>query len=275
VNIRNPVIAAAALAMACAGSAAAAEPGQGTPTYRPGHDTSVEFPEPRKATRKDGAFVPPRNVAMVTPGMTKNQIYTLLDVPHFHEGVFFVRKWNYILNFYTGNGDEYVSCQYQIRFDKKARVENTYFREPECASLLDRLLAPEVVTVAGPATPAKPAKTYRFNFAFDSAAIDDQGHATLRQVAEEVRGGDYREVIVTGFTDTMGDTEYNDALAARRAAASANALRSMVGEVPVYARASRDLEVPTGSQKRELRNRQVLIELYTTAVERPAPVTRR
>ncbi|WP_338445559.1 outer membrane protein assembly factor BamE [Pelagerythrobacter marensis] len=273
-NIRNPVI-AAALAMTFAGSAGAAEPGNGTPTYRPGHDASVEFPAPRKATRKDGAFVPPRNVAMVAPGMTKNQIYTLLDVPHFHEGLFFVRKWNYILNFYTGKGDEHVACQYQIRFDKKARVENTFFRDAECVQLLDRLLAPDVVTVAGPATPAKPAKTYRFNFAFDSAEIDDRGHATLREAAEEVRAGDYREVIVTGFTDTMGDTDYNDALAARRAAVSASALRGMVGGIPVYARAARDLEVPTGSQKRELRNRQVLIELYTTTVDRPAPVTDR
>ena len=52
-----------------------------------------------------------------------------------------MRRWDYILNFYTGEGDQYVPCQYQIRFDRKARVEGTWFREQKCADLLDRLVA--------------------------------------------------------------------------------------------------------------------------------------
>lgn len=81
-------------------------------------------------------------------------------------------------------------------------------------------------------------------------------------------------MIVTGFTDTMGSTEYNDALAARRAAAAADILRGQVGpKVPVYSRASRDLEVPTPIQIREARNRMVQVELYSAGLERPTPTT--
>lgn len=272
-KILNPLI-ASVLAMNVTGEVAA-EPVGGLPTYRPKIDTSIEFPEPERAARKSGAFVPAHNVVLVAPGMQKSQIYTLLDVPHFHEG-FNVRRWNYILNFYTGNGDEYRACQYQVRFADKGRVEQTYFQDPECAALVDRLVTPAAATsapVAAAIDSTVPARTYDFTFAFDSAEVDAQGRSILQQAAAEVNTGTYREVIVTGFTDTMGSVEYNDALAARRAAAAADILRSQVGKVPVYSRASRDLEVPTNLAVREQRNRLVQVELYGEALERPAPTT--
>ena len=269
---------ASILAMSITGNAAA-EPVIGLPAYRPKIDSSIEFPAPEQAAQGAGVFVPARNVVMVTPGMTKSQIYTLLDIPHFHEG-FNVRRWNYILNFYTGNGNDYRACQYQIRFAERGRVDQTYFRDSECAALLDRLLTPPVAaTAAAPvpalaaADPAVPARTYDFTFAFDSSEIDPQGLAILEAAAAEVNRGGYREVIATGFTDTMGRVEYNDALAARRAAAAADILRGRLGQVPVYSRASRDLEVPTTADVREQRNRRVQIELYGAALDRPAPTT--
>lgn len=251
-----------------------AEPVAALPEYRPKLDSVIEFPAPERATRKSGVFVAPHNVVMITPGMKKSQIYTLLDVPHFNEG-FNVKRWNYILNFYTGKGNEYVACQYQIRFAAKGRVDQTYLQTPECAALLERLLSPAPPPPAVAAVdPTVPARTYGFTFAFNSAEVSPQGLATLREAATEIGSGGYREVIVTGFTDTMGSTQYNDALAARRAAAAADILRGQVGQqVPVYSRASRDLEVPTSPQTREERNRMVQVELYSARLERPAPTT--
>jgi outer membrane protein OmpA-like peptidoglycan-associated protein len=212
--------------------------------------------------------------------MTKGQIYTLLDVPHFRTGLVGVRRWNYILNFYTGNGDEYVACQYQIRFDSRSRVEGTYWRDQSCADLVERLLAsPSVAApVAAPAATvvvsrsSVPTRTYDFTFAFDSSVVDAEGMRVLREAAQEINTGQYAEVIVTGYTDTVGSVDYNDALAARRAAQGAGVLRSLVS-VPVYSRSSRDLEVPTTTQVEDVRNRRVQIELYATAVERPHPTT--
>lgn len=137
----NIVYSVLAATLAVSSGGATAQPLGPLPAYRPAVDSNIVFPAIGKASRKEGVFVAPRNIAMVTPGMTKRQIYTLLDVPHFHEGLFGVRRWNYILNFYAGKGDEVRPCQYQIQFDRRARVERTYFKDRECAGLLDQRLA--------------------------------------------------------------------------------------------------------------------------------------
>lgn len=137
---------AASATLCLSGAVAAAS--EGIPSYRPGVSDAIAFPDSGRATRKDGAFVSAHNVAMVAPGLTKGQVYTLLGVPHFHEGLFGVRRWDYILNFYTGEGDRFVACQYQIRFDRKARVERTWFRDQACVNILEQKLAGITTTTA-------------------------------------------------------------------------------------------------------------------------------
>jgi outer membrane protein OmpA-like peptidoglycan-associated protein len=203
--------------------------------------------------------------------MKKSEIYALLDVPHFHEGLIRVRRWNYILNFYTGQGEQQVSCQYQIHFDGSSRVQATYWREQSCADLFNRLLtpppAPPVVQAPAPAPvqvvtqERQIVRKYDFTFAFNSSAISPAGMQVIRQAAQEINAGHFTDVVVTGFTDTVGSTAYNDALSARRAAAAADVLRPLVS-LPVASRASRDLDVQTGAQVREERNRRVQIQIY-------------
>ena len=255
----------------------AAQAQEALPGPPAGVDPAIEFPNPRHATRKQGVFVRPQNVAMVTEGMTKGQIYTLLDVPHFNEGLFGVRRWNYILNFYTGSGHEYRTCQFQIRFDGKMRVAGRWWQDRECADLFAGLLRdrpPVIVQAPTPQQPVpapvrgRPLKSYEFTFDFNSIVIDAQGQQVLRSVASDLADSRYARVVVAGFTDTMGSTDYNDALAARRAAAVSSALRqilpagSRVSPEDVYARGGRDLEIETGDQVRETRNRRVRIELF-------------
>ena len=43
----------------------------------------------------------------IAPGMTKNQVRELISYPHFSEGLFGPREWNYIFNFRTGKGAEF------------------------------------------------------------------------------------------------------------------------------------------------------------------------
>lgn len=248
------------------------------PSSRAGVDSAIAFPDAGRATRKQGVFVRPRDVLMVSEGMTKGQIYTLLDVPHFHEGLFAVRKWNYILNFYTGTGDAFVSCQYQLRFDGKARVSGRWWKDQSCADLVERLAAdtppPAAYYAAPPAPPVaqassplleRPAKTYEFTFNFDSAQILPEGEAVIRSVISDAAAGRYTRILVSGFTDTMGTQGYNDQLAIRRAVAVADRLGTLLPagglRADVAARGGRDLAVETGTQVRETRNRRVRIEL--------------
>ncbi len=62
-------------------------------------DGEVSFPDPAHATMPEGIFVNIENLRKVAPGVTKDQLYNLLGGPHFSEGVFGVRRWNYIFDF--------------------------------------------------------------------------------------------------------------------------------------------------------------------------------
>jgi len=91
------------------------------------------FPDPATATRKEGSFPNRENLAKVELGLTRNQMYDLLGPPHFHEGVFHVRVWNYLLNF--RNAGATVTCEYQVQFDDDNRVSRTRWKSSECEEL--------------------------------------------------------------------------------------------------------------------------------------------
>ena len=98
--------------------------------------SAVSFPSPESAWMKDGIFVNLDNLRQMIPGMTKPQVYDLLGPPHFDEGVFGVRVWNYLFNFRTGNGNDFIRCQYQLRFDATMRTEAGYWNRRECAEMV-------------------------------------------------------------------------------------------------------------------------------------------
>lgn len=91
------------------------------------------FPSPDTATTKEGSFPNLDNLRKVAAGETKNQIVELLGPPHFHEGVFHVRVWNYLLN--LPNAGRVVTCQYQVQFDDDNRVSKTRWKDPSCEAL--------------------------------------------------------------------------------------------------------------------------------------------
>lgn len=265
------------LGWACMSAAMPALAEDTLPQFRPGVSSDIEFPAIARATRPQGAFISARNIAFVAPGLRKSEVYTLLDVPHFSEGLFGVRRWNYILNFYTGTGNEYRQCQYQIRFDKHYRVEATWWREAPCADLFERALnsvrTPAPVQVYAMTPPPAAAeervlKTYSFTFDFNKSNITSEGDRVIAEAAAEAAAGQYRRVVVTGFTDTVGGRDYNDALAARRAAATVADLTDGLQRAhspmadKVFSRGGRDLAVPTDPGVREERNRRVIIEFY-------------
>jgi len=233
------------------------------------------FPPMSHATRRQGAFVPATNIALVAPGLKKSEVYTLLDVPHFHEGLIGVRTWNYILNFYTGHGDEFRQCQYQIRYDSHVRVASTSWKDADCAALYEqaRDKPKPVVQYIHDQMPAvvneeKPIKTLSFTFAFNKSDINSDGHKVIASAIEEAAHGSYRRIVVSGFTDTVGSTNYNDGLAARRAAATVAELTDGLTHAgspmahQTFSRGGRDLSVETGPGVREERNRRAVIEFF-------------
>ena len=79
----------------------------------PAATESVRFPEAGSAWLKGGTFVNVEQLRRVGRGMTKNQVRELISYPHFSEGLFGPKEWDYLFNFRTGRGDEFVTCQYK------------------------------------------------------------------------------------------------------------------------------------------------------------------
>ncbi len=148
-------------------------------------------------------------------GMNKQQITSLIGTPHFQEGVFGVREWNYLLNLRQGGSDDVTACQYKILFDDKKLARSFYWKPASCADLLKPVVDEEA-----------PQKTFTLSsdalFGFDRSAVDDILPGGMTQLdalaADIVKDVDHVGTIrVLGYTDRLGTDTYNNALSAKRA----------------------------------------------------------
>jgi OOP family OmpA-OmpF porin len=204
----------------------------------------VAFPDPAKSTVPEGAYVSPENLRQVIPGMTKDQLYKLLGTPHFDEGVFGVKEWNYIFNFRREDGEaDFSRCQYQIDFDSKHRVQTTHWKPESCRLIVDKpkaVEAPAAQTAsAAPAPmPTLPSDPIRLSadalFAFNSADLTEEGRESLGQFMQEVLvASQLQDILVVGYTDRIGSKKANLRLSKQRAESVQGYL--IQGGVPVSA----------------------------------------
>ena len=70
------------------------------------------------------------NVRMIEKGMNKDQLYYLIGRPHFTEGLFAVREWDYVFN-YSQNGEHKI-CQYKVLFDKDMNAQSFFWKPTGC-----------------------------------------------------------------------------------------------------------------------------------------------
>lgn len=90
------------------------------------------------------------NVRQIEAGMNKDQIYNLIGRPHFQEGLYGVREWDYLFN-YRENG-EHKTCQYKILFDKNKNAQSFFWLPEGCGP---KPAEPEVIIREVVNTPAK------------------------------------------------------------------------------------------------------------------------
>ena len=112
---------------------------------------AVAFPPLQSSYLQTGDFVGPDHTRRVRPGLNKDQVRLQLGNPHFSEGIFGVREWDYAFNFYTGQGDKYVTCQFKTRFDDNGVVVSTHWADTACEQIAN---PPPVMVAAAPVTPA-------------------------------------------------------------------------------------------------------------------------
>jgi outer membrane protein OmpA-like peptidoglycan-associated protein/predicted small secreted protein len=181
-------------------------------------------PDDTIALHHGGTFPIRESLQAVHTGMDKRQIAALIGYPHFNEGVFGVREWNYLFNFHSGNPDQVTTCQFKILFDKDAIARSFYWNPEDCPRRL--IPAREPVANAPVQAPRMIEQTTTFSadalFAFDRASLKDivdDGKANLDRLASQLLTGlDHIEhVQVLGYTDRLGSETYNQVLSRKRA----------------------------------------------------------
>ncbi|EGD1407145.1 outer membrane protein assembly factor BamE [Salmonella enterica] len=193
---------------------------------RDGSVKEVVWPAPEKAKSGtgQGVFITSESIALLNTGMTRDQVYLLLGRPHFDEGIFAVREWDYLLHFRTpGSGTEGVTtCQLKIIYNSDKSVSGIYWKPvgPE-----NRLCPPE-------RQPQKAGNRYTLStdifFGLNQYHLDNTSPESLKNIDElisDIRAkGEYESISVYGYTDWQGSRSYNRSLSALRAASVAHYL---------------------------------------------------
>ncbi len=186
------------------------------------HANELIWPSPDSVIpmHKGGTYPTAASLRGIAAGMNKQQIMARLGPPHFHEGVWGVREWNYLFNLHKPGTDEVVQCQYKILFDEQKLARSFYWQPASCADLL---LKPSKEVAA---VPAAQEQSFTLSadalFAFGKADIDDirpEGRRQLDDLAARLvtKRGEIKDIHIVGYTDRLGSDSYNARLSERRA----------------------------------------------------------
>jgi OmpA-OmpF porin, OOP family len=179
------------------------------------------WPAPGDVTpmHRGGTFPEPAAVRAVHAGMNKQQIALLIGYPHFEEGVWHVREWNYVFNFRDGDSDRVTVCQFKILFDEQKLTRSFYWKPEDCARYVTPAATePAAAKAAEQVTTLSADALFKFD-RYGLADITDDGRGELDRLAESLLAEQDRiaRIQVLGYTDRLGSDAYNQTLSQRRA----------------------------------------------------------
>lgn len=186
---------------------------------RDGSIKEVVWPAPENAKlwTGQGIFPAPESISHLNKGMTKDQVYFIIGRPHFDEGVFAVREWDYLIHFRTpGIGMNGVTtCQLKIIYDSDKRVSGIYWKSVDPKN---GLCPPD-------AGQKKESHRYTLSadilFGLNQYQLNKSNYDALKKIDKiisDIRGkGGYDSISVYGYTDWQGDRNYNMKLSLLRA----------------------------------------------------------
>lgn len=191
----------------------------------------IVFPQLDKAWQKDGQFPNKENLSKIHAGIAKDELYQLIGRPHFSEA-HKAREWDYIMKFHQADNSIKI-CQYKVVFDKEYKGQEFYWLPADCA--YDAKMTTPVVVQENYDLPAtvvstSATKPYKENFGLGADALFDfdkwqlshmkaSGRKHLDDIAAKIQtyGDNIGQIVVTGYTDRLGDDMYNMNLSLLRA----------------------------------------------------------
>ena len=173
----------------------------------------VSFPDLDATYLKTGDFVNIADLQKVAFGQHKDQVRLLIGNPHYSEGIGNPKVWNYAFNFYTGKmGGPYITCQYQVQYDKDYRVKGLFWREQTCEQYVSQPKPQPIHNISLGADGL---------FAFAGSTFNDLqpvGREKLNRLAQQIRDGyNLKSIVITGHTDRIGSNAANMVLSQNRA----------------------------------------------------------
>lgn len=91
---------------------------------------TLHFPDDDRATQPKGSYPNRENLANVTEGMSKKQLYRLIGRPHFQEASGAL-EWDYIMHFKQAD-NQIKTCRYKVVFNKEKIAKNFFWQPEDC-----------------------------------------------------------------------------------------------------------------------------------------------
>lgn len=162
----------------------------------------VKFPKINSAWIDVPTYPNLENLGKISKGMSKDQVMDLVGHPHYSEGIYGVREWDYLFNIKAKSSDLDKICQFKLIFDKDMHVGSIFFSPEGCQN---------------PKEDKKIELQSDFLFDFDKSVLKSEGVAAIANIADKIKSQNTSRVSVVGYTDRLGNNTYNVKLSKDRA----------------------------------------------------------